>query len=268
MLRKPQFLLVAAAALLPLAVLALPAPAQARVKLAVGGLFQPFFALVAAAGELGGRAAGLLAPREALARRLAALEGDNARLRLAAAEGQAARLENDRLRALAGLPRPPGWRLRAARVIGRDPANWWRSAWLDAGRAAGVTPDAAVLGPEGLVGRVVGVTDGAAQIVMLGDPNCPVAAVVRETGDQGIIRPLPGSDVENDVVALTFLPRNAALQPGQQVFTSGAGGVFPPGILVGEVVDFRAVGHGLYLEARVRLAARPGAADVVWVKLP
>ena len=131
-----------------------------------------------------------------------------------------------------------------------------------------MVPDAAVLGPEGLIGRVVGPSARAAQIVMLGDPNCPVAAAVRETGDQGIIRPLPGSDVENDVVGLTFLPRNAALQPGQKVFTSGAGGVFPPGILIGEIVDFRSVGHGLYLEARVRLAARPGAADWVWVKLP
>lgn len=264
MLRKPQLLLLAAAALLPLVTLALPAGAQAGFRQSLGGLLQPLLGLLATTGA----AAGNALPPAAAPGRFHALEQENERLRLALAERDAALRENERLRALAGLPRPAGWQLRGARVIGRDPANWWRTAWLDAGREAGVVPDATVLGPEGLIGRVVGASARSAQIVMLGDPNCPVAAAVRETGDQGIIRPLPGSDVEHDVVGLTFLPRNAALQPGQKVFTSGAGGVFPPGILIGEIVDFRSVGHGLYLEARVRLAARPGAADWVWVKLP
>lgn len=268
MLRKPQLLLLAAAALLPLVALALPSGAQAGFRQTLGGALLPLVGLLAAAGNLASRAADAARPAGAPVTSAVALETENQRLRLVVAERDAALHENARLRALAGLPRPAGWNLRPARIIGRDPANWWRTAWLDAGRAAGVAPDATVLGPEGLIGRVVSVSAASAQIVMLGDPNCPVAAAVRETGDQGIIRPLPGSDVENDLVGLTFLPRNAALQPGQKVFTSGAGGVFPPGILVGEIVDFRSVGHGLYLEARVRLAARPGAADWVWVKLP
>lgn len=268
MLRKPQLILLAAAALLPLVTLALPAGAQVGFKQSLGGFLQPLLGLLAAANNLAGRAADAVRPPGSPSAPVAALETENQRLRLVVAERDAALRENERLRALAGLPRPAGWKLKAARIVGRDPANWWRTAWLDTGRQAGVVPDATVLGPEGLIGRVVTVSAGTAQIVMLGDPNCPVAAAVRETGDQGIIRPLPGSDVENDLVGLTFLPRNAALQPGQKVFTSGAGGVFPPGILVGEIVDFRSVGHGLYLEARVRLAARPGAADFVWVKLP
>jgi rod shape-determining protein MreC len=47
--------------------------------------------------------------------------------------------------------------------------------------------------------------------------------------------------------------------------TSGLGGIFPKGILVGHVVDFRTVGYGLYNEARVKVAARMNALEEVWV---
>ncbi|HMO64251.1 MAG TPA: hypothetical protein PKE47_03315 [Verrucomicrobiota bacterium] len=117
MLRKPQLLLLAAAALLPLVTLALPAGAQAGFRQSVGGLLQPLLGLLATAGT----AAGNALPPAAAPGRFTALEQENERLRLALAERDAALRENERLRALAGLPRPAGWRLHGARIIGRDP---------------------------------------------------------------------------------------------------------------------------------------------------
>jgi rod shape-determining protein MreC len=70
------------------------------------------------------------------------------------------------------------------------------------------------------------------------------------------------------LVDLTHLPRSSVLKAGQTLYTSGLGGVFPPGILVGTIVDSRSVGYGLYTEARVRIAADTSRAQEVMVWVP
>jgi len=55
------------------------------------------------------------------------------------------------------------------------------------------------------------------------------------------------------------------LKPGQTVATSGDGGVFPKGIIVGQIVDVRTNDFGLNLEARVKLAVNLNRLEVVWV---
>ena len=69
-------------------------------------------------------------------------------------------------------------------------------------------------------------------------------------------------------MTLSYLPMDANLKPGQNVVTSGLGGVFPQGIPIGKIVDTRQVEFGLYTEARVRLAVNLSALEEVWVLLP
>jgi rod shape-determining protein MreC len=74
--------------------------------------------------------------------------------------------------------------------------------------------------------------------------------------------------LETDLVALGYLSRNANLKPGQNVVTSGVGGIFPAGIPIGKIVDVQPVDYGSRAEARVKLAANLNSLDEVWVKLP
>lgn len=268
MLRKPHLILLIVVALGVLVLLALPEGTRARLKVAFTGLFLPLFGLAASAQSAAERGASALTPRSVLLSRIQQLEEDNEQLRLTATEALAAARENDRLRQmLAYAPRVP-WRLQAARVIGRDPANWWRSVHIDVGQRHGVVPDLAVLTPEGLVGRVAEVGALTSRVVLVGDPNCPVSASPVDSATVGIIRGSSSSEMGESLVELSFLSRYSRVKPGQRVLTSGQGGVYPPGILVGEIVDARAVGDGIYLEARVRLAANLAGLDRVWVKLP
>jgi rod shape-determining protein MreC len=69
-------------------------------------------------------------------------------------------------------------------------------------------------------------------------------------------------------VNLGYLSGNANLKSGQAVVTSGEGGIFPPGITIGQIVDSRQVEIGLYTEARVKLSANLGALEQVWVLFP
>ena len=104
-------------------------------------------------------------------------------------------------------------------------------------------------------------------MALVGDPSCRVAALVEnETRDTGVIG--TGGPFDSSLVAMGFLSRNANLKPGQNVVTSGLGGIFPKGITIGKVVDTRAAEYGLSTEARVKLAANLSALEEVWVVFP
>lgn len=268
MLRKPHAILLAAAALALLLVLLLPEQRRSRLRVAVGSLFLPLFGLAGAGQSAVAKATGTLIPRGVLQERLQSMERSNEVLRLAVTELQAANRETERLRQMLAYPARAAWRLQPARVIGRDPANWWQSVRIDVGLQHGVTTNMAVLTPEGLVGRVAEAGPWNSRVVLIGDPNCPVAAALADTSDTGIIRGVSGGEIRGALVELTYLARSASLKPGQRVVTSGQGGVFAPGIPIGELVDSRPAGSGIYMEARVRLAVNLGALDHVWVKLP
>jgi rod shape-determining protein MreC len=65
-----------------------------------------------------------------------------------------------------------------------------------------------------------------------------------------------------------YLSGSANLKPGQLVRTSGNGGIFPPNIPIGTVVDSQPVEYGLATLAHVKLAANLNALEEVWVLFP
>ncbi|HLZ54274.1 MAG TPA: rod shape-determining protein MreC, partial [Verrucomicrobiae bacterium] len=157
--------------------------------------------------------------------------------------------------------------LKLADVVMRDPANWWRTVQIDLGSRDGVRENLPVLTADGLVGRVSAVGLTRSQVVLLGDSYCRVSALVEDPAhDIGIIT--ASGPLDNSLVELTYLSGNAVVKPGQNVVTSGEGGVYPRGIIIGQVVDSQTVEFGLYTEARVKLAANLGALDQVWVLFP
>lgn len=275
MLRKPQYIALGIVALVGLIFLSLPESASSRVKLALTGLFLPLFGLTESTQSAARRAGNAVVPREDLVRELEQLRAEKQKLEFSLAQAQAAARENDQLRKHAGFPARAPWKLKPARVIARDPANWWRTVFIDVGSRDGVRVDMPVVTPDGLVGRIATVGATRSQVFLLGDQNCRVAAQVRETAENGVIMPYAADPA---IVTLTYLSRGSPvkggqtivtsgleLKPGNAVLTSGLGGVFPGGIRIGEIVDVRNVGFGLYQEARVKLAVNLNALDQVWV---
>ena len=105
--------------------------------------------------------------------------------------------------------------------------------------------------------------------MLLGDPKCQVPAVVdNATRDTGILMPGEASVLDESIVQLTYLSRNSQAIPGQKVFTSGLGGIFPKGIPIGQIIETNSVDYGLYLEARVKLSADLREIEEVWVLYP
>jgi rod shape-determining protein MreC len=264
MLKKKHYLALGAVVLVALLIFSLPQRATSRLKLAASSLFLPLFGLLNTAQQLPVSAADAVMPRGALLKEVAELQNENQQLRIQMMQATATTRENDQLRALLGWQRQTQWKLKLANVILRDPANWWRTVQIDRGSRDGVAANMPVLTPEGLVGRVSAVGVARSQVVLLGDPNCRVSALVENPAhDIGIIT--ASGPLDSSLVDLTYLSGNAVLKPGQNVVTSGEGGIFPRGIPIGQIVDSRPVEFGLYTEARVKLSANLGALEQVWV---
>jgi rod shape-determining protein MreC len=138
---------------------------------------------------------------------------------------------------------------------------------IDLGSRDGLTNNLPVLTPEGLVGRVSSVGLTRSQVVLIGDPNCKVSALVEnQAHDVGVIS--ASEPLDSTLVELTYLSGNADLKPGQKVVTSDLGVIYPKGIPIGQIVDARQVEFGLYSEARVKLSVNLGALEQVWVLFP
>lgn len=266
MFRKKQYLALGAVTLVTVLLLSLPSRAVSHLKLTIGGLFLPLFGVVNTARQLPVRAADLILPRSELLQEIEALQRENQRLEVQQSQAVATSRENDQLRALVGWQQQQPWKLKLARVVLRDPANWWRTVQIDLGSRDGLTNNLPVLTSDGLVGRVSSVGLTRSQVVLIEDPGCRVSArVVNPARDLGVIN--PGGPLENSLVDLTYLPGNANLKPGQEVVTSGEGGIFPAGIPVGQIADSSQAEFGLYTEAQVKLSANLGTLDEVWVLL-
>ena len=131
------------------------------------------------------------------------------------------------------------FRLVPAEIITRDASTWWRTVTINRGTDDKIESDMPVVTDEGLVGKTTTVSKNISIVLLVSDENCKVAATVEGTREQGIIS---GERVASGITPslnLNFLSKQANLQPGQKTYTSGVGGVFPSGLLVGTVKSFR-----------------------------
>jgi len=191
-------------------------------------------------------------------REAAGLRADNARLLAAAARVDELERENADLRGLTRFAGAPGVPRVAARVIARSPGGLSRTLLIGAGRNHGIQNGYPVIGGDGLAGRVVQTHDDSASVLLLGDRLSRVPVYIGRQQARGV---LAGTGADKPY--LEFLGGGAAIAEGEMVTTSGLGGVFPRGLLIGVVVR---EGEGW----RVRLAADevPFTVGVLQVAVP
>jgi len=146
--------------------------------------------------------------------------------------------ENNQLRRALQYRERSAFKLVPARIIARDAGSWWSTIKVDKGSNDGLQPDQPVLTEDGLVGKTTIVASNASTVLLISDENCGVAATVEGTRERGMVHGTRTSTATEPDLTLNFLSKLADLKPGQKVYSSGVGGVFPSGVLVGEVKDF------------------------------
>jgi rod shape-determining protein MreC len=134
----------------------------------------------------------------------------------------------------------------AAGVIGASASHDFRGITIDRGTSQAVTANMAVIGPAGLVGRVVTPTAHASKVQLLIDRNAAAGALVERSRAQGIV---VGSGV--DMLRMDFVPATADVKAGDTVVTSGVDGIYHKGFVIGTVQQVEN-GNGIYKAIRVR----------------
>ncbi len=276
MLRRSHYIALGGVILLTLVILKLPGRTATQLKAVISSFFLPLQGLAGSGRKVADKASDTVVPRRQLLEQMEYLQKENQALRVKVMQAEEALRENARLRQALGILKESPWKLRLARVVGRDPANWWRNLKIGLGSRDGVVNNAPVIAADGasgrvaLVGRVSEVGLAQSRVVLLGDADCRVSVLIedKESRDHGVIAPSSQTPLDFSMVEIGCLSRNTPLRAGQAVVTSGEGGIFPKGILVGHIVDWREVGYGLYKEARVSLVLNMNALEEVWVVLP
>src|SRR5215471_5348068 len=191
MLKRPHYIALGLVVLLTLVMLNLPSQATARLKLGIGSLFLPLFGLAGSTQQIAEKAGDAMVPKSELLKQLETLRRENEKLRIQAQQSEETTRENNRVRQLLGWQQKRPWKLKLANVVLHDPANFWRTVQIDLGSRDGVSTNLPVLTPDGfLAGRISSVSLTRSQVVLIGDPNCKVAARVENgSRDTGVIGP-------------------------------------------------------------------------------
>lgn len=180
-------------------------------------------------------------------RELERLRAQNAELRARLAELEEARQENERLRRIVAFVEERRLAQLGARVIGRPTSSWEGSIVIDRGSADGVLPGMPVLAPQGLVGQIETVSRNASRVRLITDEQSGVAAMVQRTRTLGVVR---GSI--DRVLTMEYVDKDKAPIVGDVVITSGLGGVYPKGLVVGDVIQVDARRADLFPRIVVR----------------
>lgn len=258
-------------------VLNLPVPAGLRIKAGVRDSLAPFQNVMSLVVYQGRLVVGMFRTARTAAeeRRLtletmAALRYEVRRLRTL--EG-----ENEKLRGQLGFMARQKHKLAMCEVIARgDASGWWQTVTLNRGSRHGVQPDLPVISADGLIGRTVEVSRNTCSVLLLTDPNCQVSCRFSRTRAFGIVRGMGvsamgqrGIEMLSPVrpARMAYVPRDAVISDGDAVVTSGLGGVYPEGLLVGYVVSSDLDESGMYRQAQIRPAADMGALRYAFVLL-
>jgi len=169
-------------------------------------------------------------------------------------------LETQRLQRLLAMRESPQAGFLTARVVGKDATNWFKTILLDRGSQEGVRRNQPVLAPDGLVGRVVEVTPTSAKVQLLTDPVSAVGGLVQRTRVTGIVSGNLGAGAR-----VRYLPLLADVVVGDEVVTSGMGGVFPKGIPVGRITAVERRSGALFQEASLQPLADLGRLEEVMI---
>ena len=194
------------------------------------------------------------------------LKAENAELRQQMVDYDRVKAENQAYKALESIQsQRPEMSYLSSFVIGRDPLDSFYGFTLDRGTLDGVAVNDAVVSDQGyLLGMVVEAEPTSCKVMTILHPSFSAAGVVSRTRENGIIN--GSTDYAGDgLCVLTNLERATETKMGDQVITTGLGGVFPPDLLVGTVQKVEPEVSGKSSIAVVRPGADPRTVKHVFV---
>ena len=121
-----------------------------------------------------------------------------------------------------------------AYVINRDVSNFSSTLVLNVGSEDGIKEKMTVIADKGLVGHVISVADKTCKVQVIIDSASTVSCTISTTMESIICK----GTLENDqILRASYIPTGAELVQGDSVYTSGVGGIYPKGIIIGTIKE-------------------------------
>ena len=158
------------------------------------------------------------------------LKKENNELRNDITKSEFLELENNQLRKLIEEQVASPSNLVSARVMLDKTSPYLNSFIINTGSNKNVKNGMAVLDGKNFIGRIVDVNFFSSRVLLVSDLNSKIPVIVEPSGDHAILR---GRGTNEPT--LEYLPENHTFQDGDKVYTSGKGGIFSPGIPIGEI---------------------------------
>ena len=121
-------------------------------------------------------------------------------------------------------------------VIARDPGNWFKTLVINKGEDDGIANNMSVFMTDGIVGRTMDVQKKTCSVLLAIDKGSKISAFADPTREFGIVE---GS---GEIMLMNFFTNDIKAKPGDQVFSSGLGGTFPKGLVLGRIKEIRKKG--------------------------
>jgi rod shape-determining protein MreC len=181
-----------------------------------------------------------------------AMRAEMERLKIRNAELEGRALEADRLAALLNFHNAHAETpMIAAHVIGGSPDSGSQMVNIDRGSRDGIRRDMGVITPDGVVGKIFAVYPDISQVLLMGDKESGVGALLADTRTQG---PVKGTGTP--LLSLDYISNDEKVAVGEAVLTSGQDRIFPKDLPVGTIVDFVADPKTPFMRIRVKPSAR------------
>ena len=177
-------------------------------------------------------------------------------------------LENKKLRKALGFERVNPYSLIPATVLSRNISGWWNTIRIEPGANKGISPDCAVVSPDGLVGKIYQVNKSSCEVLLLSDPTFRVAARLTDYEVFGIVRGMGNSLNGQPLVRMEFINKNINIKIGDEVTTSGFmqdDHFFPSGVHIGYIEKVYEDESGLFQHAEIIPRATSGILDFLFI---
>lgn len=150
-----------------------------------------------------------------------------------------------------------------ASVIGRDATQWSKVVFINKGTDHGVRENLAVVSDAGIIGHVIQSAGQSSKVLLIVDSRSAVDALFQESRIQGVVAGTGGETCD-----MNFVPITAEVKVGDKVLSSGMGGIFPKGLVAGEVSSVIKKKEGLFQEIKIKPSADLSRLEEVLVLLP
>ena len=163
------------------------------------------------------------------------LKAKNSELEATVRELEIVKAENTQLQQYMNLTEKySSYKTIPAYVINKDVSNYSSTLVLNVGETDGIRENMTVIADKGLVGHVISVANSTCKVQVIIDPASTVSSSISTTNESIICR---GTLENNQILRASYIPTGAELIQGDSVYTSGVGGIYPRGIIIGTVKE-------------------------------